>query len=117
MGFYYTSGLDWAIFEEIGLYPFHFLSTGRYFSRAQGQGEGAGGRVVRCTARAKVSAQAGGRSFQAFTGARRLRLIEVQECGKCLSKDRPGQVENRRGGRQSAHWPTRVVSAQALAPR
>lgn len=41
MGFYYTSGLDWAIIEEIRLYPFHFLSAGQYFSSAQGQGEGA----------------------------------------------------------------------------
>jgi len=40
--FYYASGLDQLIFEEIRLYPFHLISTGRYFSSKVGRKRSAG---------------------------------------------------------------------------
>lgn len=76
MGFYYTSGLDWAILEEIRLHPFHFLSTGQYFSSMRGQGEEARG--WRCMMHGRrIGAHGAWRApVSTLIGARRLRLID-----------------------------------------
>lgn len=89
MGFYYTSGLDWAILEEIRLHPFHFLSTGQYFSSMRGQGEEARG--WRCMMHGRrIGAHGAWRApVSTLIGARRLRLIDGER-ERCLSTDMLG---------------------------
>lgn len=81
MGFYYTSGLDWVILEEIRLHPFHFQSIRQYFSSMRGQGEEARG--WHCMMHGyRVGAHGAWRApVSTLIGARRLRLIDGEREG------------------------------------
>lgn len=90
MGLYYTSGLDWAILEEIRLHPFHFQSIGQYFSSMWGQGEEARG--WRCMMHGRrIAAHGAWRApVSTLIGARRLCLIDGEREREMLSTDMLG---------------------------